>query len=403
MESKLNFTPSPNKNGDYYPPKHKWKLIPTIFPELENTNAFLKDLLECKTSLKKIITVSQKYNITDFEHIKQLYNKLFCTAKGCKQKAQNKVDVVCCSCDSSQSFDKKLNNQKETDGIKLLLSLLGPNFPYNIIKNCEFAPADLLVNKKGTKISYDLNAEYKGIQIKTSSVFNKSRKFVKFSQTNNYNDMLIIGINVDNKRFWFFNGNDIKVTLIEIPLSKNTKSKYKKNEIKKEDIRDELLKWLDNNERLPYKTYEYLSKPKQKEQLKEFYTFRNFIENIDQNIEWNYPKIECTAIDIIYQNEWGNVQHKNAHIGKRCRGLRVMCNRKNCGRINSKKRIKIPYNIKDGIDNFIIFATRFAGNIKSVERCDVVGYWILPIKILVEKGIVANEHQEGKKRLYVYR
>ena len=63
MESKLNFTPSPSKNGDYYPPKHKWKLIPTIFPELENTNAFLKDLLECKTSLKKIITVSQKYNI----------------------------------------------------------------------------------------------------------------------------------------------------------------------------------------------------------------------------------------------------------------------------------------------------------------------------------------------------
>ena len=73
--------------------------------------------------------------------------------------------------------------------------------------------------------------------------------------------MLIIGICVSKERFWFFNGNDINVTAIKIPL-KNKKSKYKKNEITKEKVRDELLNWLDNDERLPYKTYEYLSKPK---------------------------------------------------------------------------------------------------------------------------------------------
>ena len=53
--------------------------------------------------------------------------------------------------------DHSLSNQKETDGIKLLISLLGKDFQYNIIKNCEFASADLLANKKGKKISYHLD------------------------------------------------------------------------------------------------------------------------------------------------------------------------------------------------------------------------------------------------------
>ena len=70
-----------------YPPKSKWKLInTTIFPELENkTNEFLKDLLECKTSPKKIIKVSEKYKIKDFENVKKLYSRFFCIQKGCKK------------------------------------------------------------------------------------------------------------------------------------------------------------------------------------------------------------------------------------------------------------------------------------------------------------------------------
>ena len=73
--------------------------------------------------------------------------------------------------------------------------------------------------------------------------------------------MLIIGICVSKERFWLSSeAGDINVTTLGIPLSKNTKSKYKKNEITKEKVRDELLKWLDDDERLPYKTYEYLSR-----------------------------------------------------------------------------------------------------------------------------------------------
>ena len=78
-----------------YPPKSKWKLInTTIFPELENkTNEFLKDLLECKRSLKKIIKVSEKYKIKDFENIKELFNR-FCIQKGCKKKIIVKVIAI---------------------------------------------------------------------------------------------------------------------------------------------------------------------------------------------------------------------------------------------------------------------------------------------------------------------
>ena len=32
----------------------------------------------------------------------------------------------------------------------------------------------------------------------------------------------------------------------------------------------------------------------------------------------------------------------------------------------------------------------------------VVGYWVFPINILVEKGFIANEKQKGKKCFYVY-
>ena len=382
-----------------YPPKSKWKLInTTIFPELENkTNEFLKDLLECKQSQKKIIKVSEKYKIKDFENVKKLYSR-FCIQKGCKK--QNNYEGYCNKHHPSyepSDCDKSLNNQKETDGIKLLISLLGKDFPYNIIKNCEFAPADLLAIKKGEEISYHLDHLYKGIQIKTSSVCKdiSKREFVNFSGTNNYDNMLIIGICVSIERFWFFNGSDINVKKISIPL-KDTKiiSKYKKNEITKEKVRDELLNWLDNDERLPYKTYEYLSKPKEKRQLKEFYTFRSFLRQLENpNIKWNYPEIECTTIDIIYQNEWGNVQHKNAFHEKKLRGLRVKIWRSNT---------RQPYNIKDGIDNFIIFAIKYDKTKESIKRYVVVGYWVFPIKILVEKGIIANENQKGKKNLYVY-
>ena len=88
-------------------------------------------------------------------------------------------------CDNSLS-----NHQKETDGIKLLISLLGKDFPYNIIKNCEFAPADLLAIKKGEEISYHLDHLYKGIQIKTSSVLKNvsKREYVEFGHTNNYDN-----------------------------------------------------------------------------------------------------------------------------------------------------------------------------------------------------------------------
>ena len=379
-----------------YPPKSKWKLInTTIFPELENkTNEFLKDLLECKRSLKKIIKVSENYKIKDFENVKKLY-RFFCIQKGCKKK--NNYEGYCNKHHPSYEpsiCDKSLNNQKETDGIKLLISLLGKDFPYNIIKNCEFASADLLANKKGKKISYHLDHLYKGIQIKTSSVRKdlRKREYVGFYHTENYDNMLIIGICVSKERFWFFNGNDINVTAIKIPL-KNKKSKYKKNEITKEKVRDELLNWLDNDERLPYKTYEYLSKPKEKGQLKEFYTFRSFLRQLENpNIKWKYPEIECTAIDIIYQNEWGNVQHKNACIAKKYRGLQVICSRPNTNQ---------PYNIKDGIDNFIIFATKYDKTKESIKRYVVVGYWVFPINILVEKGFIANEKQKGKKCFYV--
>ena len=44
----------------------------------------------------------------------------------------------------------------------------------------------------------------------------------------------------------------------------------------KEKVRDELLNWLDNDERLPYKTYEYLSKPKNKTSIKRILYIQKF-------------------------------------------------------------------------------------------------------------------------------
>ena len=288
--------------------------------------------------------------------------------------------VTCQSCSLKRAGEIiKLNSKNENgeltsmltekNAVELLRELCKNDF--TIFKTRECCKADILVKPNDIK-----NDSWLKIQLKSSNRHSKLQ--YGFDGTNGYDDMLLLLVGIQTKKFWLLEGKNVEVTRITIAKSE---SKYDKFEIGSNKICGELKKWYDKNVynckfndgntpqtdncRLEYK-YVMLRQNKIK--------FLNFINNEVDGLVYDF-KIDNLKI-----------QEKVCSIIKRRQKIYVCAflGKSNGKGWSEKRRDKRAYD--KGDNDYYWF-----------NEQDEKTFYVVPESELIKSGHIATKKCQGKK------
>ncbi len=161
--------------------------------------------------------------------------------------------VLCPSCKLKETIKKKIannefdkvdgcsrNNVTEYKGFLMFKEMI--NELYDIKKTFDGSLVDFCIKKKDV-----LEDKWIPVQIKTSSNTNS------FHVENKYKDMILLLINIADKRFWMMNGNDF-LNQIKIEIGKK-KSKYSIHEFNNTNVFEFIDKYSINTIQKSFEEY----------------------------------------------------------------------------------------------------------------------------------------------------
>ncbi len=152
--------------------------------------------------------------------------------------------VLCPTCKGKETVEKKIKNNEfdkidgcgkntviEYDGFLMFKEIIKD--VYDVKKTFEGSLVDFCIKKKDV-----IEDKWIPFQLKTSENTNA------FTINNKYNDMILLLININAKRFWMMNGNDfLNQCKIEIGLKK---SKYSIHEFNSTNVLEFINKYSLN-------------------------------------------------------------------------------------------------------------------------------------------------------------
>ena len=292
----------------------------------KSKNCYLLTNKEEYILLSKTKKIPKLRYIASCQHENEVHFNVF--------KSRN-TGIICPSCITKLNREKHLGDASKTESgqsIRQLSEEMCIDYFIDIIKTkyiCkktnEGCLCDLII-----KPINQINDLWLKIQVKTTLKiysFNNSRKCY-------YKDCLILCFCWEDKKMWFFNGNDMKLSKISIG---HNKSKYYDNEVTKENVCEKLKIYFDN---ISLSSYEECNEPLCINGKKEL----EFKKLRIQNVKCNFVDVSnYLHYDFIINNK--KVQEK---VGTHCKNSNKiffsLCKRN--GSINGVSKFK-PYSVGD--------------------------------------------------------
>lgn len=297
--------------------------------------------------------------------------------QGCKSRG---TGIICPSCKTTQNskiikekiqnneMSKIANIEQEFNFIMQIKEKLKDNF--NIVKAFDGCKVDIIF--KPNNIQED---KWVGIQVKTT----KERRLTYSFHINNYYDNCLLMLHcIDDDTTWIIPENIIgKQCKISIGFNK---SKYNIYKIRKEDIASQLYELYKTTRQYSFNELNLpLSYYQQREQ-----DFRKYREEKLPFIKFDYNEMEGHVYDFKIANY--KIQEKVSIINptnNKC----YFCIIKNDGNKENKRCFK-KYDTGDN-------------DFYWLNCDDKKTFFLIPEKILIDKGIIGNDNQKYKKQLKI--
>lgn len=277
-----------------------------------------------------------------------------------------KTGLLCSSCKNEKIRNINLSkniqyNEQEYLGINILQKYIKDEFILE--RTDEGCSADILIKYKN--LDKDI---YIPIQIKTTQKqgYNKTYSFKKI--INDYKDMLIICICLQEERFWLIPFNEIN-EMKNLSISK--KSKYNKYEV----VRDKLIENIKTYSHLSVKK-EDINIPKNKLQIRE----QEYSSIREIKIPFlNYTKlsVQGTRSDFLINGK--NIQEKVVGYKKDRISYNIWLATSNGKKENGNRKFRT---YKLGENDFYWFHS-------SIDN----RFWIIPEIILYDNKYISSKHE----------
>ena len=291
------------------------------------------------------------------------------------------------------------NNACESEAIRLLYPILTES-NYEVQRVRDGAKADLCVRKEGEELFY-------GVQIKSCLKRCGRSGRAMFSQTLGY-DMPVVCVCNDTGELWVFRGEELTINKIYIGRT----SKHDVHKVTTDTLGNTLHTMLSHytpHEQIYWDTYG-LGITQLKEHIISLQA--DTIREIDGK---PFRIRRSTAIDRVENTvsdcevQFGTGMFLPAQEKMACTANRLSCFyvriSKHGGSIHGKQTQQ-PYDAGDNA-YYNVYLTQLDGQFKSaktreeVARLKLVGLFLFPEHILIEKGVLSTQTQRGKRTLYV--
>jgi hypothetical protein len=301
-------------------------------------------------------------NICRYAHFKNdNYGRLCkdCSKADVKEKADERV-----------KDDNMICQAVEADGNNIICKAVVNDF--EIIRTYEGCLADLLIRPIGTETD-----EWLAVQAKATKGKGSQHRYL-FAINNEYSDMVLCLISIEDKKVWVIDSNNIE-NITSIGISKTnteSKSKYDKYEVSLNELSTRLFN-LYNNEKLI--TKESGMTPISVQCKKEV-EYRLIREEKLSFLEFEYPDIQCSVWD--FKVNGFKIQEKVLVKDKN-----VI--KANFSKIKGKHNAKSPY--EEGDNDFYWFHFQNSSM-----------FYIIPESILKKEGYIKTTENKGQTCITLY-
>jgi hypothetical protein len=218
------------------------------------------------------------------------------------------------------------------------------------------------------------------IQLKSTKMKHKSNEYKFDIKDNDYTGILVLCTCVDDKRYFLYQGHELKGRNMHISLRKNNKPE---NELEKDQLAIALLRYyMDGNMNNCFGLFNIPQCPSHKRE-KEFIDHR---ENGLPMIKFEYNDIDNLVYD--FKVNGLKVQEKVCHITKKNERAIMTIVTKNHYRIG-KKSIKGPY--AEGDNDLYWF-----------HHPDKKSFYVIPESLMIKWEKLSNEDNEGRRSIIFY-
>ena len=355
-----------------------------------------------------------RWRVTYYKDYKQKYKSFLAKsdaehfaariAKQQKKKRKAKYEAV-------YTVERKLKRKKdlvqhgntnacESEAIRLLYPIL-TKANYEVHRVRDGAKADICVRREGEEL-------FHSVQIKSCTKRDR-RGTAVFAQVLGY-DMPVVCVCNDSGEIWIFRGEELTKDKFDI----GRRSKYDVHKVTKDTLANTLKTMLlryTPREQCYWDTYG-LTVNQMKEHVISLQA--DTIREIDGKPfrirrSTAIDRVENTVSDCELQfgtdSSFLPAQEKIACTEKNKTGFCVNVHKKG-GTIHGKQTQQ-PYDAGDNA-HYIVYLTQLDGKFRSaktreeVAKLKLVGMYVFPESILIEKGVLSTETQIGKKAMYVY-
>lgn len=289
-----------------------------------------------------------------------------------------KTGVLCPSCvitrnnknaKENMSKDKLQCLKLELSCINYFISLVDKSF--DIVKAFDGCKADMIMKPKSVAEN-----EWIGIQVKSTGL---SKMGYGFHLNNDYEQCIILLISETDKRMWAIPYNDVKGQ-IKIAIGKN-KSKYSNYEVTTDTVCDLFTRLYKETQKTET---DILNTPTNIYQVRE-QEFRNYREEKIPFLKFVDNGMEGLVYDFMIDEL--KVQEKVAGELTDRANTFMFCLGKNNGLKKGKQNL-VLYDIGDN-------------DIYWLNCGDKKYFYVVPEKILVDKGYISNKESEKKTKRFI--
>jgi hypothetical protein len=288
-----------------------------------------------------------------------------------------KTGLLCKACVNASTKNIMLEKPKlsavvESKGCKIFEKYIADK--YYVCRTNEGCTADILIKRKD-----DTDDNWIPIQLKVTE--KKSHRMYSFrSISNNYKDMLMLCICLEEDKIWIFPYNNLEPSLVNLNIS--DRSKYNKYLVDNDNIHDYIEKFKDSYVKISKEVGNEPKSTLQKREQEYVTKRKKYIDYLDYIL----PEVQSSSVDFLVNNK--KIQEKVLGYEEKRNRLTAWLSSNNGKQENGIRRFR-TYRL--GENDYYWFHS-------SIDD----RFWIIPEYVLYKHGYISEADQTTNKKVLIF-